>query len=65
MNPDETLEQIRDAIREMSYHLEGTPEFNLHAHNLAEAVSSLAGWLTGSGPFPQDWTRMRERLKKL
>jgi hypothetical protein len=57
MDPNETLEQLRDAIARLSAYLDAAdPDPNLSvADDVIEMFNSLDEWLSRGGFRPDDW----------
>lgn len=62
MDPDKTLEQIREEIRKLRRWMRH-PSYSDHDNRLSEAeelvdlVEALDGWLTKGGFLPKDWNK--------
>lgn len=59
-DPDRALEEIREAI--MDWSVAAAAEREGLAEQIVGLVERMDNWLTGGGPLPADWTRMRDIL---
>ena len=59
-DPDRALEEIREAIADWS--VAAPAERERLAVQIVGLVERMDNWLTGGGPLPADWSRMRDIL---
>lgn len=60
-DPDATLAAIREAVED--YGAAGNAaELLAAAEVIVTEFEQLDNWLTGSGPFPREWLRLREMI---
>lgn len=59
MDPDYTLEEIRQALRDMGEPDRGAVWFKENSNNILKVIEgfdSLDNWLSNGGYLPVDWT---------
>lgn len=59
-DPDRGLDDVRELISDWSVSNAGRRDEL--AEQIIELVEQMDNWLTGGGPLPADWTRMRNIL---
>lgn len=62
-NPNTVLDEMRDLVDKIWNEAETPDEAASLGDSLAQKFEELDNWLVGSGPFPEDWTRMRNMLR--
>lgn len=53
-SPNEVLEKIRAILI--------SDELGSESSELMDLVEELDNWLTGGGPLPEDWSRIRDMM---